>query len=268
MISVQNLSEALEATHAGAGFLDLKDPSAGPLGPVEASTARRVCRELPPSITLSMALGEWVDRARDPACLPEIPPGIDYVKIGFSGLVGSGGSSSSGRRLTRTRRSPSISLSSPDPLATLGDDFRRWRESVEATLGRPPRWIAVHYADASRVEAPDLDTLLDLARQHFDGVLVDTYHKDYGPDGLYQWLGVAEIERLREFTRREGLPLALAGSLSFRGLERAVREGGDVVGVRGLVTERGERISALDRERVREAIELVDEVSAGPLVGA
>ena len=61
MISVQNLKEALEAYHLGADFIDLKDPSSGPLSPIPAPVARRICRELPPQVTLSQALGEWKD---------------------------------------------------------------------------------------------------------------------------------------------------------------------------------------------------------------
>ncbi len=255
MISVQNLKEALEAYHLGADFIDLKDPSSGPLSPIDAPSARRICRELPPQVTLSQALGEWKDWRSEPGLLPSLPSGLDYAKIGFSGLK------SQSAPGVQVQRNSSGSLSGriqgQDP--PWFQEFENWRNDVNETLATPPKWIAVHYADSQRVDGPSLNEILKLATQSFDGILIDTFHKDYGPDGLFHWLSEKDLEEILIKTKKARLTCALAGSLSYSGIEKVVRLNADIVGVRSLVTERGERISALDSGAVSQVIRFVRE---------
>src|SRR5205807_1071510 len=59
LVSVRSPDEALAAIKGGADIIDVKEPAHGPLGRADAAVWRAVREAVPPSIPVSVALGEW-----------------------------------------------------------------------------------------------------------------------------------------------------------------------------------------------------------------
>ncbi len=58
LVSVRSVEEVREALVGGAHIIDIKEPSRGALGAADADVIRAVAAEVPPSIPVSVALGD------------------------------------------------------------------------------------------------------------------------------------------------------------------------------------------------------------------
>ena len=221
LVSVRSVDEARAALAGGAAVIDVKEPDRGPLGCADFEVCRAVRRAVPPEIPVSVALGElreWQALGRSsPALQPPPPPdlfaGIAYRKLGLAGA-------------------------GPDWVEAWADLRRAW--------GPGPSWVAVAYADWARADAPHPDSVLDAALAATDcaGVLVDTWDKTRpNPiDASWRpWIARA---------RRGGRRVALAGGLDADAIARLAPLRPDLFAVRGAACRRGDRLAAVDADRV------------------
>ncbi|SAL04150.1 hypothetical protein AWB81_06603 [Caballeronia arationis] len=90
LASVRSSAEALDAAHAGAALIDLKEPGAGSLGGVAVDEIARIVRDLRshyPVKPISATIGDLPTGAFDEIAARVIDvsnAGVDYVKVGVT----------------------------------------------------------------------------------------------------------------------------------------------------------------------------------------
>ena len=211
LVSVRSAEEARSAVEGGASVVDVKEPDRGPLGRASAETWRAVREAVPPSIPVSVALGELYDWGG--GCGPL--EGIAFRKLGLAGA---------------------------------GPDWRsRWAE-IRRLEGDGPRWVAVAYADWRTSASPCPADILEAALDAPDcsGILVDTWDKakssplDPTPEWI-DWVGHA---------RGAGRFVALAGGLDLASIARLAPLRPDLFAVRGAACDRSDRRGTVRADRV------------------
>jgi uncharacterized protein (UPF0264 family) len=231
LVSVRSAAEARWAAGAGAALIDVKEPDRGPLGRAECGVWREVSQALPPSIPLSVALGELSDwlGPNQPALPADAWASISLRKLGLAGTT------TYWRQDWRGLRS------------RLGEDER-------------PAWIAVVYADWQSASAPDPDAIVDAACESpsIVGVLVDTWSKiePFRVDAA--WIAWARRVRAARLT------LAVAGGLNRESIPGLARLAPDIIAVRGAACVEGRRRGVIDPRRVAELAIAVAALPAHP----
>jgi (5-formylfuran-3-yl)methyl phosphate synthase len=215
LVSVRSAVEACAAVAGGASIIDVKEPRLGSLGRADPSVWRDVRRVVADSIPVSVALGELHEWSNRPPgwVSPSAWAGIAFRKLGLSAA---------------------------------GSDWReRWRE-LRGRSPAGPAWIAVVYADWERAEAPDPESLIDVAEQIDDcrGVLIDTWDKSRATLIDRSWQ--RPIDRIRE----SGRLVALAGRLDANAIARLRDLNPDIFAVRGAACQHGNRLGPIDTDRV------------------
>ena len=220
LVSVRNAAEVVAAINGGAHWIDLKEPSDGPLAAVTLSVAEEAVQQLGVGRPLSAALGELRDwehsRARD---LLDID-GIELVKIGLAGC------------------------------APIKDWQRRWNAISQAAAERGKHLVSVMYADGNDVNAPPPAAVLEVAEQagcRF--LLIDTYVKN--GHTTFDCFSPAELAEKLYAARALGMTTVLAGSIRRELIAKIPGDLVDIVAVRGAVC-RGGRDSAIDVQLVAE----------------
>lgn len=230
LASVTGPDEAVRAVEAGADIIDLKDPSAGALGAVDAGRVRAAVAAVAGRRPTSAVTGDlpMTPDAVLPAAAAMADAGVDYVKIG----VFPGG----------------------DARATV---------AALAPLAARVRLVAVLFADRD----PDFDLLPALAAAGFHGAMLDTAEK--GAGRLLTHLAMPALGRFVAAAHAAGLRAGLAGALEAPDIPRLLVLNPDVLGFRGALCAGGRngpldpaacaRIRALiPREGVTEAPPAVD----------
>src|SRR4051812_19122876 len=85
LVSVRDAYEAREAMAGGADWIDLKEPRRGPLGAVDAETARQVVAEVAGCAVVSAAAGELAAWSHSPARELATLTGVSHLKLGLAG---------------------------------------------------------------------------------------------------------------------------------------------------------------------------------------
>jgi uncharacterized protein (UPF0264 family) len=229
LVSVRHPAEVTQALIGGAQIIDAKEPSRGSLGPVTHACLRQIDQQVPPSVPLSVALGDFTSADAAAEAVLALP--------------------------LRPRRAP-VYLK----LAPAGNS----REAVRSVLNAAvrgagqhraaPLVIAVEYADRSPDPQSSESFHAGVILARVRGILVDTAVKD-GRTLLDRW----SEDRLAGWSRsvREaGLLAAVAGGLSAAEVARVSALGCDVIGVRGAacIGGRSGRIDAGQVRMLREAI--------------
>jgi (5-formylfuran-3-yl)methyl phosphate synthase len=241
LVSVRSAVEVAAAVAGGADIIDAKEPSLGSLGAVSPATLRAIARALPPALPLSVALGDHCDAAS--------------VAGAFAALVGIG----SHARETYLK----LGLASMRDVTGAASVITAAVEAAARVAGSPAV-IVVAYADHAAAEAPPRDVVRRLAAAAgARGVLLDTCVKD-GRD-LFHHVGRPELRRWVIDAKRDGLLVALAGSLSAEAVERISDLPGDVIGVRGAACAGG-REGSVTEDRVRRLRSLLDRPASRPPV--
>ena len=221
LVSVRSADEVEAALSGGADWIDVKEPSAGPLGRAALATLEEVVRQVQGRAKVSAALGELREGAAEPIALGSGPA---LVKWGLSGLA----------------------LDAQWP--------KRWRKAC-AMLPRSVRPVAVIYADWREANAPSPDEVIEEAVQlPCAAVLIDTYHKDRG--SLLRHLEHAEIERLMGKCGEAQLPVALAGSLASEDIASLLPLRPGIIAVRTAACDGG-RAGTVSAARVRALADLL-----------
>lgn len=216
LVSVRDVREATLALEAEVDLLDVKEPSAGPLGFASLDTLlsiAQIARQLAPEVPLSAAIGELAD----PLALPlELLHPYRYLKLGLAGMA----------------RSPWPS---------------QW-EHVRGQLAEQSQLVPVIYADFPSAQAPPPNEVLELAiAQAASVLLIDTWDKDRG--NLFAAISVAELSAIIEQARAAEIQVVVAGKLALADVPQLRAIGARYWGVRTAVCE-STRDGALAPEKI------------------
>jgi (5-formylfuran-3-yl)methyl phosphate synthase len=220
LVSVRSAAEARAAVAGGAEIVDVKEPRLGSLGRAAYSVWRHVRAAVPDNMPVSVALGELDDwlAGGERTTVPAIAwSGISFQKLGLAGAP---------------------------------NDWReRWhklRQDLGAGVDFPPHWVAVVYIDWQAARAPTPGDVISACASAAEcrGVLFDTWDKSHGSVcflSLKRW-----IEQVREIGRF----VAFAGGLNESTIPEIAVFEPDIVAVRGAACHSGDRLAAIDADRV------------------
>lgn len=220
LISIRAASE-LSAALAGADIVDVKEPLQGPLGMASGEVLSEIASGLETAarddVELSIALGELREWSAERP-LVALPRRVKYVKLGLSGM---------------------------QHVLDWQERWGRLRYRMSESTHAPLEWIAVAYADAEAAEAPPVREVLDVAiRSGCRGLLIDTFDKRSG--SLCSHFRPAEIRAVVSEGQRAGLTIALAGRIAWNDVPELLAYRPDILGVRSLVCQAGDRGLAVD----------------------
>jgi uncharacterized protein (UPF0264 family) len=213
LVSVRDAQEAVAALAGGADVIDVKEPSAGPLGAASIEAISAVIAAVAQDAPITVATGDLGD------IFPweEAPPGIAIAKLGLAGSVN-------------------------EPWRT---QTQQWAERLPATTAG----ALVAYADWQAAKAPAPEEVLSHAIEiGCAGFVLDTWSKA----GRCS-LDLLDAERLRLLIGEaiaKPIVVVLAGSITQERLAEAASCGPTLVGVRGAACVGG-RSGVVDAERVR-----------------
>jgi uncharacterized protein (UPF0264 family) len=203
----------------------VKEPAHGSLGRADDAVIRSVVAAVRGRRPVSAAMGEWAENHKMFA-----DADLTYIKWGLAGCL---------------RK----------------DDWRApMRRLLEKT--NRPQVVLVAYADWECAQAPPVEEVFALARDHAGSVmLVDTHCKEaaMGKERptLLDWLPVPWIEDLCERARAAQVKIALAGSLGLAEVRKLRLARPNWFAVRGAVCG-GDRRSEVQVEKVRELVAILE----------
>lgn len=218
LVSVRSAAEARAALEGGCDWLDVKEPALGSLGRASNSVIEEILEVPRGNLPLSLAAGELRD-LREPLWeqWQRIIKGVELAKIGLSGCAA----------------------------------YKPWRDEIIDLAANAPsgvRLAAVYYADYQRAGSPAWEEIVELATEISSPmVLIDTFVKD--GRGLFAHLNAERLHAYRQQLGRQGIRLALAGSLSYEDFPALIQVQPEVIAVRGAVCDKG-RESAVISSKV------------------
>ena len=233
LVSVVNKTEALDSIKGGADILDVKNPKEGSLGANFPRVIRQVKEVMPKNLELSATIGDLpnLPGTASLAALGAAVSGVDYVKVGLFGVK-----------------------TSQEATALMTEVVRAVKE-----YDRGLKTIASGYADFRYVGCVSPMELPMVAHKAgADGVLVDVKIKN-GKDNLFSFLTDEQLGGFVTQAHDYGLLAALAGSLYKQDIPRVHSLGADIIGVRGAVCAKKDRLAGkLESEKVAA---LAEEIS-------
>jgi uncharacterized protein (UPF0264 family) len=213
LISVKNVEEALLAFSANVDIIDLKDPSVGALGALDAKETGRIIAAIDGSCILSATVGEQHVRLNDLILDIEARAemGIDLIKIGVSSLF--------------------------------------YNENFLIEMAKLSivgiKIVAVFFAD----DALDLNILPMLQKAGFYGAMLDTKTKH---NDLLTVQTIQGLQKFVDLCEKNHLKSGLAGSLKPQYIELLRKINPTYIGFRGGVCENSVRKAALCKTKVIE----------------
>lgn len=213
LISVKNLEESRVALYANADVIDLKDPSVGALGALEASIVSQVVQDVNGRVLLSATVGEGhatTDELKHDIAL-YAGLGVDVVKIAVSELFQQAGFFSEIKQLTK--------------------------QGVKI--------VAVFFAN----DPLDFSLLTKLKDCGFYGAMIDTQLKN---TSLLELQTTETLEKFTVACKQHMLISGLAGSINKTHIDQLLMLNPSFIGVRGGVCHQQERTSTLVGNRVVE----------------
>ena len=233
LVSVVNKTEAVDSIKGGADILDVKNPKEGSLGANFPRVIRQVKEVMPENLELSATIGDLpnLPGTASLAALGAAVSGVDYVKVGLFGVK-----------------------TSEEATALMTEVVRTVKE-----YDRDLKTIASGYADFRYVGCVSPMELPMVAHKSgADGVLVDVKIKN-GKDNLFSFLTDKQLGDFVTQAHDYNLLAALAGSLDKQDIQRLHSLGADIIGVRGAVCAKKDRLAGkLEGEKVAE---LAEEIS-------
>jgi hypothetical protein len=240
LVSVTNKTEALIAVKGGAHIIDVKNPSEGSLGANFPWIIREIREAVPEGIEVSATIGDLPDLpgTASLAALGAVVSGANYVKVGLFGV-----------------------REKSDAVYLMGKVCKAVKDCNGSS-----KVIAAGYADFEEIGCVNplcLPEVAKLAGAH--GVMVDVKMKDHG--GLFDFLEDHELKKFVSESHRYGLIAALAGSLDKDDLPRAFNLGADIVGVRGAVCSKKDRLrGVVQRRAVEELVKVINSMNERQIV--
>jgi len=225
LVSVVDKTEALESIRGGANILDVKNPKEGSLGANFPRVIRQVRKVVPKNLEVSATIGDLpnLPGTASLAALGAAVSGVDYVKVGLFGVKTS------------------------KEATTMMTEVVKAVKEYDSGL----KTIASGYADFRTVGCVSpLELPMIAHKAEADGVLIDVKNKNM-KDNLFSFL---TDEQLRDFVTQAhdcNLQAALAGSLDTPDIPRIYSLGADILGVRGAVCTKKDRLAGkLEKEKV------------------
>ena len=222
MVSVQNLAEALEALKGGADIVDVKNLQEALVGSASPRVVRDVLKAVPDGHHASVTLGVVPNQAGTVAMAVYTAATMDAtsVKVGFMN-------------------------------SEYGQAVEVLLAAREALEGFNTKLIGSLFADNPFYQGLAPHLMTQLAKDgECDGFLIDTLTKD--GRNLFDFMPEAELRELVFRGKELGMSTALSGHLRIGDLDELARINPDIVGVRGAVCAKGERVNGVHREPVAE----------------
>jgi uncharacterized protein (UPF0264 family) len=235
LVSVVNKTEAVDSIKGGADILDVKNPKEGSLGANFPRVIREIKEVVPENLELSATIGDLpnLPGTASLAALGAAVSGVDYVKVGLFGVKTS------------------------EEATTLMTEVVRAVKEYDRNL----KTIASGYADfryVGCVSPMELPTIAHKAGA--DGVLVDVKIKN-GKDNLFSFLTGEQLGDFVTQAHNYNLLAALAGSLDKHDIQRVQSLGADIIGVRGAVCSKKDRLAGkLESKKVAEFAEEISKL--------
>lgn len=225
LVSVVNKTEAIGSIKGGADILDVKNPKEGSLGANFPHVIRQVKEVVPENLELSATIGDLpnLPGTASLAALGAAVSGVDYVKVGLFGVKTSAEATTLMTEVVRAVKDHNSSL----------------------------KTIASGYADYRYVGCVSpLELPMVAHKAGADGVLVDVKIKT-GQSKLFNFLTDEQLRALVSQAHTYNLLAALAGSLDTQDVQRVCDLGADIIGVRGAVCTKRDRVAGkLESEKV------------------
>jgi uncharacterized protein (UPF0264 family) len=234
LISPQNLKEAAEAIAGGADIIDVKNPKEGPLGANFPWVIKEIKQLIPSTVELSCTLGEApnLPGSMALAAYGAALLGVNYVKVGFSGIQ------------------------SVQSAVSLLESIVRAVEMCSSKV----KVVAVGYGDYIRANSIEPQFVVQAAFiAKVDLVMLDTAVKD--GKNLFAFQSFQQLEAFVGAAHKYGLGVALAGSLQGQDLSVVKGLGVDFVGLRGAACQNNNRDTGyITCERVKELVKIIRQV--------
>ena len=212
MVSVQNVSEALEAEQGGADVVDVKNLQEALVGSGHPNIVRDVRSLIPVEKHVSVTLG----------VVPNQPGTVAMAAYAAASL---------------NATSVKVGFQQAD-YATAVEVLKQSREAME---GFNTKLIGSLFADNLLYDGGlDPRLMIQLAKDgECDGFLIDTLTKD--GRNLFDFIPEAELREMVLHGKELGLSTSLSGHLKLQDLDELARINPDIVGVRGAVCASGDR---------------------------
>ena len=214
LAGVTSVTEANCVLDAGVDIVDIKNPNDGALGALSLDRVEQIVREMDGRLPCSATIGDIGidDHDISEKILNMSATGVDYVKVG-------------------------LFASSASP---------QFLESLRQVTMKHIRVVLVMFAEDYR-ELTQLEPLIDSG---LSGIMLDTRNKVGG--GLCDKLDTVTLQAFVHCVREAGLLCGLAGSLRHENIETLLQLIPDYLGFRVALCCAGNRINALDPERVKK----------------
>ena len=225
----------MDSIEGGADILDVKNPKEGSLGANFPRVIRQVKEVMPKNLELSATIGDLpnLPGTASLAALGAAVSGVDYVKVGLFGVKTS------------------------DEATTLMTEVVKAVKEYDRGL----KTIASGYADFKSVGCVSpLELPMVAHKAEADGILVDVKIKK-GTDNLFSFLTDEQLGEFVTQAHNSNLLAALAGSLDTQDIQRVHNLGADIIGVRGAVCTKKDRLAGkLEREKVLAFAEMINKL--------
>ena len=235
LVSVVDKTEALDSIKGGANIIDVKNPKEGSLGANFPRVIQQVKEFMPKNLELSATIGDLpnLPGTASLAALGAAVSGVDYVKVGLFGVKTS------------------------DEATTLITEVVKAVKEYNSAL----KTIASGYADFRSVGCiSPMELPMVAHKAEADGILVDVNIKK-GNDNLFTFLTDEQLKEFVTQAHNHNLIAALAGSLDTQDIQRVHNLGADIIGVRGAVCAKKDRLAGkLEHEKVLAFAEKIREL--------
>jgi len=229
LVSVVNKREAQDSIKGGADIIDVKNPKEGSLGANFPHVIQAVKQVIPKKLELSATIGDLpnLPGTASLAALGAAVSGADYVKVGLFGVQ------------------------NIEEATILMTEVVKAVKAYKSNL----KTIASGYADFKSVRCVNPLDLPEVAHSSgADGVLVDVKVKD-GKSNLFTFLTDKQLTEFVTNAHKHNLLTALAGSLTPQDISRVHNLGADIIGVRGAVCAKKDRVAGkLEPEKVADFV--------------
>ncbi|MEM2907416.1 MAG: (5-formylfuran-3-yl)methyl phosphate synthase [Candidatus Odinarchaeota archaeon] len=216
LVSPVDVEEAKTAVSGGVDIIDVKNPAEGSLGGQYPWVIREIKKITPAGIEISAAVCDSVEKPGliTQALLGVLSLGVDYAKIG---------------------------LYKPSSEAAVRD-FIKLLCKVKSEFGFSSRIVIAGYADWRRAGSINPMVLPSLAEGLDVTVLmIDTFIKD--GKTTFDFLSLEQLKKFSDDCKLKGFQTAIAGRILETHLFTVKTLGYDILGVRSLVCERGDRVN-------------------------
>jgi uncharacterized protein (UPF0264 family) len=209
----------------GAHIIDVKNPKEGALGANFPRIIQQIKQVVPDTLELSATIGDLpnLPGTASLAALGAAVSGVDYVKVGLFGV--------------KTHEEATFLMT----------------EVVKAVkcYNKNMKTIASGYADYTSVGCMSpLELPMVAYDSEADGVLIDAKTKN-GVDNLFSFLNDSQLKDFINKAHNCNLLAALAGSLDVIDIPRVYTLGADIIGVRGAVCAKKDRLAGnVEKQKV------------------